>query len=271
MGILFSTVRENELLNEKVMRDLPSHCECGRELEFSESLRRLYCGDPDCRKKVMARFPEGKYVEGMKTPYQLLESEEVQESKYFELWEIVAYAKIPEIKGVEYRLFKGYDSMEEAYKDIERGKVPFIAYKLGIEESSGLPLALHIYRVLLDKKNELFYGEGWFKLKSAAEKVFYVYVEGNVYGHRTKGSYVSFLNKRYRGKASFLLGTKVDQDTDIFVYDGEVDTKEYRKALRINEIADEMDSSRLDPEGYPILICDSGALVTQLDRKLMRS
>lgn len=267
MGILYSEVERNKLMDEKVLKSIPSHCDCGKEIEFTASLKRIECSDKACKYKLNARMPEGKNWDGLRSPFQLLETGDIQEVNYVELWEVVAYAKIPELKGVECKIFKGYDSMEAAYRDIEHGQVPFIAHKIGIEESVGLVLALYVYRALIESKSELFYGEKWFKIRGAGERVYRIFLEGSVYGYRTKGQYVSFLNNRYRGRAMFLLDNEVTEGTDVFVYDGD-DMERCLKALNINDNAKSTDESRLNPEGYPILIADSGGLVTVLDEKL---
>lgn len=56
MGISFHDVEENQLMSQDVLDCIPHTCECGAPVEFTDSLRQIYCTNPKCFYKVAARL-----------------------------------------------------------------------------------------------------------------------------------------------------------------------------------------------------------------------
>ena len=56
MGISLREVIDNQLISEDVLNVIPHTCSCGAEIEFTDSLRQIYCSNPRCTYKVAARL-----------------------------------------------------------------------------------------------------------------------------------------------------------------------------------------------------------------------
>lgn len=56
MGFKYSEVKENGLIPNNMLQYIPDHCECGSELEFNDSLTKVYCTDKYCPYKIAARL-----------------------------------------------------------------------------------------------------------------------------------------------------------------------------------------------------------------------
>lgn len=172
---------------------LPEFCEtCGAPLEIRESLTGLSCSNPRCPDKVVMRikaicqdlgilyFGESKIREfieyyGVTNPLNVLAlksgmlisettSEEMSEKitsqiekkKNFLLWEYVMIANIPYVRTSAQKIFGDYDSLEDAYIDIETGGVDFIQGKLGITSDLETSVqAMKIYQSLMEYKEDL--------------------------------------------------------------------------------------------------------------------
>ena len=52
MGVTLEEVRENGLISEGVLNCLPEKCVCGAPIEFTDSLKQIYCSNPRCYYKI---------------------------------------------------------------------------------------------------------------------------------------------------------------------------------------------------------------------------
>ena len=100
MGISLEEVIENQLVSDDVLNVIPHTCSCGAPVEFTDSLRQIYCTNPRCYYKVAARLeamakklrgPNGECCEGwgestcvtvcqeynMISPYQVFQLEKL--------------------------------------------------------------------------------------------------------------------------------------------------------------------------------------------------
>jgi NAD-dependent DNA ligase len=100
MGITIQEVIDNQLISEDVLNIIPHTCSCGSPIEFTDSLRQIYCSNPRCFYKVAARLeamakkmrgPNGECCEGwgestcitvcktfkMISPYQVFQLEDL--------------------------------------------------------------------------------------------------------------------------------------------------------------------------------------------------
>lgn len=196
------------------------------------------------------------------------------------LWEMVSYANIEGIDTIAYKLFSGYDTIDEAYEDFQSGQVPLIAEKLGIS-TDAVKMAVHVYNVLMVHYNELIYGEKLFNIKKQSGKVYEMAITGGVTGFKNKGEFVKFLNSRYAGKAVFVLKSSVSKDTDILIADGDTSSNKFKRATAINGEYSQMlvasgkcnyeDLGKLEnPKdltaiGQKILIAESEDIIKKLD------
>ena len=173
---------------------LPEVCPtCGAPTEMSDVLTGLHCSNPRCPDKVSKRieamcnalgvlgFGEStieSFVDyyGVTNPLNIFNlsegmlisdsvSEEVSAKiisqlltkKDFLLWEYVQIAQIPGVQTVAKDIFGGYNTLEEAYADIEFGGVQFIQKKLGISSEGEVSIrAMQVYNNLIVFKEDLF-------------------------------------------------------------------------------------------------------------------
>lgn len=173
---------------------------CGYPMEMSEALTQLHCSNPRCPSKVIQRLlaiaqqlgikdlGEAKaskliHTYGLTNPLLIFAYEpdvdgamgegislemsnkimsQFKDKKSFTLAEYVRIANLPFIQTSAITIFGDYDDLGDAYNDIERGGVEFIAQKLNIkksEDSEDISLrALKIYDSLMTFKDDLFQG-----------------------------------------------------------------------------------------------------------------
>lgn len=320
MGIPYQVVVENGLLSPEVLDCIPETCECGAPIEFTESLRQIYCTNPRCPYKVAARLESmAKKMKadgwgestcitvvkefGMISPYQvfLLEKKLAEgkrstvpayekkvasicdrEKRKVRLWEVVALGGIPNVETVAYKIFDGYNSLKEAFEDIEKGGVPFIAEKLGVKNSEGSVMAANIYKTLMEYKDELLFGETQFEIIKPEGVKLHIAITGGVMGFRNKAEFVNYINNRYAGKVNAMLMNSVTNNVDILVADGDTNSNKFRTATKINskyieeglkkglftreEIGQYKSEKDLRKIGEKIVIGTSKEIIQRLDR-----
>lgn len=184
-------------LPERFVEVLPDECEeCDSPLEISETMTGLHCSNPRCKSKLIMRiravcrdlgildFGEStisKFIDyyGITNHLNFFDlkpgmilSDEVSDKtsekvidqlvhkKKFLLWEFVQVANLPYIRTSARKIFQGYNSLSEAFEDIEEGGVDFIQEKLGIAKDETVSLqAMKIYTTLMEFKDDLLEGE----------------------------------------------------------------------------------------------------------------
>jgi len=303
MAISLQEAIDNELLSKKLIEILPNngYCECGSELEFTDSLRQVYCTNRYCYLKVAARLEDmakEMKVSGwnkdtcidickhfkLKSPYQvfLLENQEWDgvdgfrdkvnnicniEKRKFRLWEVVKLSGIPNIENIAYKIFDGYDSLEEAYNDIKKYQVPFIADRLGLKNADTGVLAVKVYNTLLDYEAELLFGEKKFEIiKTDGDKI-YLAISGNVEGFPNKTSFINYINMKYKGKVKVILMNSVVSDIDALIVDGDTNNRKYKTACKLNEKAMERAKANGENTWHKIMITSSKEYLNYLDKK----
>lgn len=272
MGISLREVEENQLLSQDVLDCIPRECDCGAPIEFTDTLRQIYCSNESCIYKIASRLEsmakamkvddwgESTCVTVCKefkliSPYQVfLLEREIEKGRTssvsafnkkvnaicdrskrrVKLWEVVKLASIPNIDTIAYKIFDGYDNLTEAFKDIEEGQVPFIASKLGIKNTETGVLATRVYNNLIRYKTELLFGETLFDVYKAEGVNIQIAITGGVDGFRNKGEFVEYINKRYNGKVNAMFVNTVTNKTDILIVDGDSSSSKYGKAIKIN-------------------------------------
>lgn len=56
MGVTVKQASEQQLLSKSVLDIIPAYCECGADIEFTESFRQVYCSNPKCYYKIASRL-----------------------------------------------------------------------------------------------------------------------------------------------------------------------------------------------------------------------
>lgn len=324
MALTREQVAEYKLINPYVLQDIPEKCECGAEIEFTDNARQIFCSNPRCIYKVAARlekmakemnvdgFGEKNCIKFCKaykmiSPFQIfrlnnrrdLDNIGVaaarqkmadicdEEKRKVRLWEIVKYCGIPDIDGDAAKIFSGYNTMTEAYTDIERGGVAFIADRLGIRRTDTSVMAVRVYNNIMEYKEELFFGEMMFTVIKEAGETIRIAIHNSVFGYKNKSQYVRYLNNKYMGKLNFVMASSVSSDVDILISEYGIDnSSKVRNAMRINsrymedvmksgkvekeQIGKFMSSTDLHPVGEKILICDHETAEDRLDKYVSR-
>ena len=259
--ITYQDVIDNELIDDEILEYIPRHCECGGEIEFTESLKQIACNNPRCYYKVASRlenmckslkvdgFGESSCVKicrdlKMISPFQALlignrtvdgvasfkskiDNLISELKKPMELWEMVALCNIPGIDSISYKLFGKYSSIEDAYRDFEKYQVPYIASLLG---NSGGVMSANIYNMLMQYKAELQFAESECNIKKLNVPKISIAISETPTGFGTKASYVARLNEILNGKASILLSNTVTKEISYLVCSPTTNTGKVKKA-----------------------------------------
>lgn len=188
---------DNYGLPFKFVEVLPDTCEeCGSPLAISETMTGLHCSNPRCKDKLIMRiravcrdllivdFGEStisKFIDyygvtnhlnffdlrkGMILSDEVSDKvsekviDQVVRKKDFLLWEFVQVANLPYIRTSARKIFQGYNTLTEAFQDIEEGGVDFIQNRLGIAKEDTVSLqAMKVYSTLMEFKEDLLEGE----------------------------------------------------------------------------------------------------------------
>lgn len=284
--ISYQDVIDNELIDDEILEYIPRHCECGGEIEFTESLKQIACNNPKCYFKVASRlenmckslkvdgFGESSCVKicrdlKMISPFQALlignrtvdgvssfkskiDNLISELKKPMELWEMVALCNIPGIDSISYKLFGKYSSIEDAYRDFEKYQVPYVASLLG---NSGGVMSANIYNMLMQYKAELQFAESECNIKKLNVPKISIAISETPTGFGTKASYVARLNEILNGKASILLSNTVTKEISYLVCSPTTNTGKVKKA------------NSLISNGADIKIVDSQELIDILINK----
>lgn len=259
----FKENHESLGLPEEFVDCLPDVCpECGAPLEMNETLTGLRCSNPRCSSKLVMRiraickdlnilsFGEStieKFVDYYQAtnPLDIFElqkgmilgegiSQEVSDkiidqikaNDTFLLWEFVQVANLPNVRTSARNIFQGYNTLEEAYKDIEEGGVDFIAKKLGVSASSDdgfLSLrAAKVYRSLMENKDDLMEGERNVNIiKLEGKKELNVVCSDQVGGgFAKKPQFYAYVKQNFGDKVHVNFLTSVNRHIDYLVWAG---------------------------------------------------
>ena len=319
MSIKINDIRENELLPGYIVDIIPNKCECGAEIVLTNSLKQAYCSSDTCYVKIANRMYKMaqklnlssvtidicKYIcknYEISSPYQLFLMEQVLENednkqdepkgfrqaindisgrdKNMSLWEVVDLSCIPDIEMVAKKLFYGYNSIGDAFDDIEYDKASFIAEKLGIKSSETSVLAVNIYNQLMEHKDELMFGETQFSIIDNERDTIYIAIDGYIEGFKNKSEFIHYLNKLLDYKVNILITNTVSTQLDILVADKDIASNKVKAATKINndyaeeciqsgkfsydEIGKFENTSDLHPIGEVIAIVSSKELIERL-------
>lgn len=167
-----------------------------------------------------------------------------------QLWQVVKLMNIPGLAMNAMKIFDGYTSMEEAYKEIEARQVPLIMERLGISKNGDSSvMAISIYDTLIEYKDELLAAENRFTVYAPEGEPLKMAITGGVEGYTNKGEFVKYLNLIGQGKFSISLMNTVSAQVDILVADNDTSSKKYKTACKINEKAGYEKVKIFDGEG----------------------
>lgn len=277
MGIPYSEAVENGLLEPDVLEYIPSTCDgeygCGSELEFSDNLTHIGCPNRFCPHKIASRLEamakemkadgwgestclalvkacklispaqvfllEGKDLSGIISASDAKLASICDRSKRkVQIWQVVKLMNIPGLSMNSMKIFNGYTTMEDAYKDIEEKKVPFIMERLGISKSNeSSVMACNVYYTLLEYKEELISAQKRFDVFVPTGDILKVAITGGVNGFTNKGEFIKYINNLGDGKYTASLMNTVSAQIDILIADNDTSSRKYKTACKINDQA----------------------------------
>ena len=284
MGISFNDALNNQLLSKKFLSIIPRNCKCGARLEFNDSLKIMYCTNKKCTVQIKNRIRSfcdrlnididdssiDKMIEklGLITPYQVLMLPDalkeklidendinnaeniiqsignIKQTEYF-IYEIAELSGIKSIRNVAYKIFDGFESVEEAYNELELGQLGFINEHLGIKSSDSSIISIEIYNKLADIKEEMLFAEMQFKIKQYSKPILRIAFCDTVSPYINKSELLESMNNTYDYK--FILSSTVTDKTDILIKNADTSGNKYRaaKVLNTKHTADEMNNGKI--------------------------
>lgn len=259
-----------------------SDTSCNSPLEMTVSLTNLRCTNPRCPRKVSIRINalckslgiKGigkevalKFVEsyGITNPLQIFAWEvsdggftpnigeetskklfdAIQSKNTMTLADYVKAGNLPNIQSSASEIFEGYTTIEEAYKDIEKGGVSFIADKLGIKGDLKLSTndaveahdiitskyelnkddttislrALKIYDSLMEFKNDLIDTQRFVNIITSSatdgRKLLKLVCSTEVDGFNSKNDFYDFMRDRYKDYYVFEFLTSISKKNGV--------------------------------------------------------
>lgn len=273
MSISYADAKSNELISDKVLKLIPNTCSiCGNMLQFSDSLRTISCTNKNCKCSILKRCLRFNKSVGIQlsvqdtlslinklniiTPYQLLMLDDVVKSglinnssehkinneiqiikdikqrEYF-IYEVVELCGIEEIATVAKKIFYGFNSIAEAYDEIDSGRVIFINERLGIRSSDSTILSVEIYNKILTLREELIFAETQLKIKKHKNVLRLAFSDNNIGKFVNKAELIKYLEYMY--DITVLHTSSINNSTDILIKSGSNSNTKLRVARTINE------------------------------------
>lgn len=318
MSIYLNEALENEIVSSSLADIIPRHCKCGKEIVFSDSFRKAKCKSDKCAYSIINRICTlndklgiGLIEEDidklaiklkLSTPYQILMLDEayksniikssdihnidsviqnienVKKNKYF-VKDIVNICGIETLMKVSSSIFGGFNTVEEAYNEIERGQVSFISERLGISNQDSSILSVEIYKIINDIKDEILFGETQLNIVNEYEYRLNIAFADNVVPYINKRDYVQYINSISKYKFNHVCS--ISDDVDILIRNASGNSNKSRAARIINDkfVAESMnsgslslndinriDEKQLKPIGCKIYICGTDELVNRLHK-----
>ena len=264
-------------LPEEFVKSLPVYCPiCNAPLVMSETLTGLHCSNPKCGNKMVMRiramceqlnilgFGEAnieKYIDLYKPTYALeifnlqvgqqlgtgIGQEvskkiitQINEKKNFLLWEYVRIANLPNVQTSARMIFQGYDTLEDAYRDIEAGGIEFIRDKLGIQKESDNEISIRatkVYNTLIEFKPELTTCIKYVNLVTLGNKPEINVVVSDQAGepYKTKPEFYNDMKLKYGDKVHINFLTSVTKKTNYLIWAG-ADGSPARQTNKVNKV-----------------------------------
>lgn len=239
---------------------LPEFCEtCGAPMEISETLTGLHCSNPRCKDKMVMRikalcndlgilkFGEStieKFIDYYEpdSPMDIFQLEEgmllapdvspkisadvirqIKEKRKMQLWEYVMFANIPFVRTSARKIFQGYKTLDDAYKDIVAGGLIFIQDRLGISEYNELSVqAMKVYNNLIEYKDDLYSGINDVEIVDLSNKKQLNVVCSDQVGNgfNKKSEFYAYINNTYADKLHVDFLSSVTKSIDYLVWAG---------------------------------------------------
>lgn len=249
------------LLPEEFLELLPKECPtCFSPTIISETLTSLQCSNLRCPDKITMRIKaildslgikglgektiavivgpgyvtnpveimslrKGDEVEGVsqKTADSVFEQIQTHAEKGLLLWEYVQLNQLPGIQTSAERLFKGYSSLDDFYRDMQG--VSWVQDRLGIQgDGQGVSIfAINAYETLVEFEQDLKEGleENWVALKELGDqRELKVVVSDSVEGgFKTKNEFYNYVKDTFPDY-HVTFGPSVNRKIDALIWAG---------------------------------------------------
>lgn len=316
MSIGFDEALNNEILSPILLKSIQPRCKCGAKIVFSDSLRTAHCSNKKCiyavinrvnaiNKKLNLNISDIDIENIVKklrltTPYQILmidvaakngsitgadihnidsvvQNLEKAKQKEYLLYEIAELSGIISIENTAKAIFNGFDSVTEAYNEIDKGQLSFISERLGLSTTEASTLGVEIYNQLIMFMEEFLFAEMQLKIKRYSDYKLNIAFCDNIIPFLNKQEYIEYINSLSKYKFNYI--SSISTSTDILVRNSSENNSKSRAARIINDkfIADSVNNGELNlsdigifkdgevkPIGNLIYICKSDELIHRL-------
>lgn len=245
---------ENELLNKWTLKVIPKTCKyCNSNIVFTNNLKNIYCSNKDCIGKKINQFMQVVNQFGLDINedevIEILEADDSIKSvaaKAFKfikdtgldielsIWEYVRAACIPEIPNTAYKIFYGYNNLDEAYMDIYNEGITIINTRLGLHNESNI-IGANIYKLLMEHKEELEEAIEYIGITKENKQIAKIVVDSFVQGYRSSIEFIQELNNNFGEHIRYLLMGTVTKETSVLIIDGGAGSLKYKTAKKIND------------------------------------
>lgn len=270
--ILVSELKKTNLSKE-FLAILPENCaDCGAPTGVTEGLTTLCCTNPFCIEKIVQRMTQllkdigikglgeancRKFLKTRKnkTPYQIMLynpktdgvlyegcSLEVSEKLYnmikskcnMPLWEFARIGNAPGLRDQARKLFDKYSTFTDFYNDLDKGGIPFVQEKLGIDKDKVSINATQIYQSLVTYKEEFLEAESILEVKEMKNAINAV-ISSTVGGkYKTKAEFENTIHKLYGDKIYVNFLKSLTKDCEYLIWAGEgAETSKVVKAKKM--------------------------------------
>lgn len=316
MSIGFDEALNNEILSPILLKSIQSRCKCGAKIEFSDSLKTAHCSNKKCiytiinrvnaiNKKLNLNISDIDIENIVKklrltTPYQIfmidaaakngsitgadihnidsvMQNLEKAKQKEYSLYEIAELSGIISIENTAKAIFNGFDSVTEAYNEIDRGQLSFISERLGLYTTEASTLGVEIYNQLIKFMEEFLFAEMQLKVKKYSDYKLNIAFCDNIIPFLNKQEYIEYINSLSKFKFNYV--SSISTSTDILIRNSSENNSKSRAARIINDkfVANSVNSGELNlsdigifrdgevkPIGNIIYICKSDELIHRL-------
>lgn len=255
--IKYSDVVRMGYLNESILSSIPSHCECGAEMEFTDNLNNVCCSNRYCYLKIGKRLSlmfNQLGIDGMsdarcniiaktfklKSPAQFYivaqqglsckgvanfekksaEFKQRVDEREIYLWEYVKLMSLPGIDTISKSLFDGYSDIKAFYTNLYEKQIYFVADRLGIKVNADESvLAVNTFNTLVSYENELTTCVNFFNIKQSMGMDMNICITGGVIGYTNKCEFITRLKDSYGDKLNIIQQSSVTSKTNFLVCD----------------------------------------------------
>ena len=150
------------------------------------------------------------------------------------LYQIVEMSGHNGIVPIAKDIFRGFNSMQEAYTCIKLWPVVFIQERLGLKNKEQIGIASGIYDKLLEIENELKFAEKFFTIIKP-DTILNVQTSGKLENFFNLIEFMDFIQDRYSGMVEINLVPTTYQLLDAYISDYDNGSIKYSKAHKLNE------------------------------------